>query len=94
MKLDKLRGRVLARPINASDGSHSQRLWRIAENIQSQALPKGRDDRLLHLMSRIGNLTRPLAKDIRSGFVSVEDAAVLSDQLADLGDIYFSEWMK
>jgi hypothetical protein len=44
--------------------------------------------------SREGNLVRPLAEDIRRGFVSVEDAAVLLDQLADLGDICFSEWMK
>lgn len=94
MKLEEFKGKVLARPLAASDGSHSHRLWRIGENIEDHALPKGRDDRLLHLMSRVGNMTRPLAKDIRSGFTSAEDAAVILDQLADLGDICFREWMK
>jgi hypothetical protein len=34
-----------------------------------------------------------LAHDLRSGHTSVEDTAKLLDQLADLGDLSFDEWL-
>lgn len=50
MKVDELRKRILGDPIYASDGNHSARLWRVAENVQHHARLDGSDDRLHHLM--------------------------------------------
>lgn len=94
MNLEELRRRVLDRPIRASDGNHSARLWRVAENVQANVDFHSSDDRLLHLMSRVGVLSRSLARDLRSGHTSVEQASSLLDQLADMGEISFEEWMK
>lgn len=87
-----IRQRILENPILASDGNHSERLWRVAENVRDHARRDSSDDRLVHAMSRIGVLCRGLAKDIRSGHTSAEHAAVLLDQLAALGDLSFEQW--
>lgn len=94
MSIDDLRERILSHPILASEGNHSSRLWRVVENIQSNAHSDSSDDRLLHLMSRIGVLCRGLSNDLRSGDTSPEDVATLLDQLAELGDISFHQWMR
>lgn len=94
MSYETLRHRVFARPIAASDGNHSARLWRIAENVRDHARPDSSDDRLLHLMSRVGVLSRGLAADLRSGHTSPEAVATLLDQLAELGDLSFEQWRK
>lgn len=92
MSYDSLRERVFARPIGASDGNHSARLWRIAENVRDHTRRDSDDDRLLHLISRVGALCRGLAVDLRSGHTSPEEVATLLDQLADLGDLSFQHW--
>ncbi len=94
MDYHTLHRRVLDRRIPASDGDHSARLWRIAENIQSHAVQDASDDRLLHLMGRIGLLCRGLARDIRSGHTRPKEAAILLDQLADIGDLSFEQWRR
>lgn len=91
---DALAKRLFDAPIHASDGSHSARLLRVAENIRSQAQRDSSDDRLLHLMSRIGVLCRGLAKDVRSGHTSVEEATTILDQLADIGEFSFDQWLR
>lgn len=92
MSYESLRQRVLDQPIIASDGNHSARLWRVAINVRDHAHHNSSDDRLLHLMARVGGLCRSLAKDLRSGHTSPEEAATLLDQLADLGDLSFEQW--
>lgn len=87
-----LEKRVLGQSIAASDGSHSGRVWRIAINIRGHAQRDSSDDRLLHLMSRVGVLARGLANDMRCGHTSLEEAAIVLDQLADLGDLSFEQW--
>lgn len=94
LPLEALRKSVLGSPIVASDGNHSARLWRVAENLQSHALLNPTDDRLLHLMSRIGVLCQGLANDLRSGQTSSEEVATLLEQLASLGDVSFKEWRR
>ena len=94
MSYEGLRQRVLGDPILASDGDHSARLWRVAENICDHARRNSSDDRLLHLMSRVGILCRSLAKDLRSGHTSPQQVATLLDQLADLGDLSFEQWQQ
>lgn len=90
---ESLRRRILDEPIYASNGRHTGRLWRVAENVRANAQRASCDDRLLHLLSRIGVFSRGLAHDLRSGHTSVEDTAKLLDQLADLGDLSFDEWL-
>jgi len=46
---EDLRRRVLDNPVLASEGNHSMRVWRIAENIKANAHQHSSDDRLLHL---------------------------------------------
>lgn len=94
MSYDSLQMRVLSEPIFASDGNHSARLWRVAENIRDNANHHPTDDRLLHLMSRVGVLCRSLSKDIRTGHITIEQGATLLDQLADLGDLSFDQWKR
>jgi hypothetical protein len=74
-------------------GPHTARLWRVAENVRAHAEMQSDDDRLLHLISRIGILCRGLAADVRAGQVSPDDAATLLDQLADLGDFSLKQWL-
>lgn len=93
MGIEELRARILEAPINASDGNHSARVWRVAENVQQHALQQPEDDRLLHLMSRVGVLCRGLARDLRAGEVTKEQAATLLDQLADIGDTSLEKWL-
>jgi hypothetical protein len=92
MSYDSLRERVFDEPIVASDGNHSLRLWRVAENVRDHARRDACDDRLLHLMARIGGLCRSLSADLRSGHTSPAEVAILLDQLADLGDLSFEQW--
>jgi len=94
MSYDCVRQRILDQPIIASDGNHSARLWRVAVNVRDHAHRDSSDDRLLHLMARVGGLCRSLAKDLRSGHTSSEHAATLLDQLADLGDLSFEQWQQ
>lgn len=94
MNFDSLRERILGQSIEASDGNHSARLWRVAENVRDHALHDSSDDRLFHLMGRVGILCRSLARDVRTGHNSIEEAATLLDQLADLGDLSFEQWME
>jgi hypothetical protein len=94
MSYDNLRRRILDELISASDGNHSARLWRVAENIQDYAHHDPTDERLLHLLSRVGVLCRGLAKDLRTGHTTIGQAATLLDQLADLGDLNFEEWVR
>jgi hypothetical protein len=88
MDYDELRERVLSEPI----GIHSARLWRVAENIREHSRREASDDRLLHLMSRVGGLSSYLAEDLRSGRITVDQAAIILDQLADLGKMSFDQW--
>lgn len=92
MDLSALRTKIMKHPISASDGNHSARLERVLDNIQNNARANVQDDRLIHLMSRVGVLTRTLARDLRSGFISQEDAATILEQIAELGDICFDNW--
>lgn len=94
MTIEELEEFVFQRPIMASDGNHSARLWRVAENVQDNVDCSLPDERLLHLISRVGVFSRSLARDLRSGFASPEQVAILLDQLADLGEIGFEEWLK
>lgn len=94
MRIEELRHGILDRPIIGSDGNHSARLWRVAENISDHLNRKPSDDRLPHLMSRIGNLSRGLARDLRGGHTTAQQAAILPEQLADLGDLSFKEWLQ
>jgi hypothetical protein len=94
MTYEDLRERVLSEPILASDGNHSARLWRIAENVRDHALRDSADDRLLHLVARLGVFCRGLAADIRARQTSPEEAAILLAQLADLGEISFEQWRR
>lgn len=93
MNYTDLEKRVFSRIIPASNGSHSGRVWRVAENVREHARTDCTDDRLLHVMSRVGVLCRTLAEDVRTGYTSAEDAATILDQLADIGDISFGDWM-
>ena len=94
MNYESLRGRVLDQPILASDGSHSARLWRVAENVRDHVDRNPSDDRVHHLMSRVGVFCGGLAKDLRSGHTSVEQAATLLSQMAQIGDLSFKEWLQ
>lgn len=91
---EELRRRVLDNRVLASEGNHSMRVWRIAENIRANAHQHSSDDRLLHLMSRVGVFSRGLAKDLRSGHTSPQEAATLLEQLADLGELSFEQWKR
>lgn len=90
LSVDSLRERVMRNPI----GGHSMRLWRVAENISDHAKGDTSDDRLLHLMSRIGVLSRGMATELRSGQITQDEVAELLDQLAELGEISFDEWLR
>lgn len=92
MEFNGLGERLRENEIAASDGSHSLRVWRIAENLNEHATDDPAGDRLSHLMSRVGVFARSLAKDLRSGQTSPNEAAVLLDYLADIGDIAFEHW--
>lgn len=94
MDYHSLRRCVLDNPILASDGNHSARLWRVAENVRDHACRDASDDRLLHLLSRLGLLCRSLAKDVRSGHTPPEQAATLLDQIADMGDLSLEQWLE
>jgi len=91
---EDLRRRVLDNPVLASEGNHSMRVWRIAENIKANAHQHSSDDRLLHLMSRVGVFSRSLAKDLRNGHTLPQEAAILLEQLADLGDLSLEQWRR
>ena len=91
---DHLRRQVLDHPILASDGNHSARLWRVAECVGTHASQNSSDDRLLHLMSRVGILCEGMANDLRSGDLSLDDAARLLNYLAKLGELSFGEWLQ
>jgi hypothetical protein len=43
-------------------------------------------------MSRVGGLSSYLAEDLRSGRITVDQAAIILDQLADLGKMSFDQW--
>ena len=92
MRVDELRNRILNDPIYASDGNHSARLWRVAENVQQRVLRDEPDDRLLHLMSRVGEFCRSLSSDLRAGNVTIEQVATLLDQMAEVGEVSFQDW--
>ena len=89
MSYKALRQKVLGSPIK----NHSARLWRVAENVQANLIKAPSDDRLLHAMSRVGELSRGLAQDLRDGQLTPEQVATLLDQLADLGELSFDRWM-
>lgn len=91
-KLSSLNDIVAQYNIFASDGSHSGRLHRVILNLISHTKRDIDDDRLLHLMSRIGVLSRSLARDTRSGFTSKDDVANILDLIADAGDVCFDSW--
>jgi len=92
MSYEELRLRILANPIAASDGSHTERLWRIAENMRAQAQVGRLDERMLHIMSRVAVLCRGLSRDLRDGHTSAEDTASLLEQLARLGLMSSDDW--
>lgn len=94
MTFAEIEKRVFNQPILASDGNHSARLWRVAQNVRDHALEDASVDRLQHLMARVGVLCRGLARDLRNGHTSPEEVALLLDQLADIGDLSFAEWMR
>jgi len=71
---------------------HRQRLWRVAINVREHAMANHDDDRLLHLMSRVGVFIRGVSSDLRAGIVSTEEATELLDLLAQLGDMHFEQW--
>lgn len=87
----ELERRVQAQEFPASDGNHSMRLWRVAENLRDELSRTPADVRLPQLVSRIGILCRGLAVDVRSGHTPIEDAATLLDQLADLAELNFAD---
>ena len=94
MDLRKIEQAIKSREIMATDGNHSARLWRVAENVKARAQENSNDDRLVHLMSRVGVLARGLAHDLRSGHSPKDEVATILDQLADLGDLSFEAWSK
>jgi len=85
--------RVHANQVMASDGNHSMRLWRVAENLRGCLNGAPSDVGLSHAMSRIGILCRGLATDVRSGHTPTEDVATLLDLLADMGGMSFDDWL-
>lgn len=89
LNFDDLRELLFASPILGSDGSHSARLWRVAENLEAGFQSGSGNERLLHLMSRVGILTEGMAKDLRSGHIAPEQAADLLDHLGMLGKVSF-----
>lgn len=88
---NSLREQILKQPIIGPSGNHSARLWRVAENAEVSADHDKHSNRLLHLMSRVGVLCRGLAADLRTGHISQDEAAIIMDQVADLGDLSFEQ---
>jgi hypothetical protein len=90
-------GRLHDRPIPASDGPHSLRIARVAENLIGY-LQSGRgqvsNDRLLHIVSRVGVFSRTASVDLSSGHLEADQAAWLMGQLAEIGDVAFDLWMQ
>lgn len=89
----ELKARIFSRRISASDGCHTARVWRIAENVRDN-LPECSGERLLHILSRVQVLTQSLARDLRSGHTSPEGAAMVLDQLAQLANLNQEEWLQ
>lgn len=71
---------------------HRQRLWRVAINVRDHAQANDDDERLLHLLSRVGIFIKGLSEDIKTGLISAEEATDLLDLLAELGDMNFEQW--
>lgn len=92
MNIEALEASIMTSPIMASDGNHSARVLRIAENLaglpQRDAADDGQD-RTAQIMSRVSVLARSMATDLRSGFLTPRDAARLLDDLASVGDLCF-----
>ena len=92
MSYASLREQIRDNLIIGPNGNHSARLWRIAESVRDHAQAESDDDRLLHLMSRVGELCRGLAADLRSGHTTPGEAATLLENLAELGSLSFHQW--
>jgi hypothetical protein len=72
---------------------HRQRLWRVAINVRDHARAHADDERLLHLLSRVGIFVRGLSDDMKAEAISSEEATELLDLLADLGEMSFEHWL-
>jgi hypothetical protein len=93
MSYESLKKNIIDKQLPPAKYHHRARLWRVAENIQANAQRKPSDDRLLHLMSRVGDFSREVAADLNSGEMSSKEAAMLLGYLADMGDISFEQWL-
>ncbi len=93
MSYKNLKKNIVDKQLPPAKYHHRARLWRVAENVQGNAQGKPSDDRLLHLMSRVGDFSREVAADLSSGNMSSKEAAVLLGYLADIGDISFEQWL-
>ena len=93
MTYARLEKQVLGVNLPSEKFHHRQRLWRVALNIRDHAKTDCNDERLLHLMSRVGDFSRELAQALRVGDISASEAADLLELLADIGDLSFAEWL-
>lgn len=91
MQYEALQQRVLGHPIGGTE-PHNARVWRVAENVRAHAHREPSDDRLLHLMSRVGVLCEGLARELRRGHVTPDETAAILDYVAELGQMSFEEW--
>ena len=93
MNYARMKRQVLTVNLPPEKFHHRQRLWRVALNVRDHAKADCNDERLLHLMSRVGGFSRELAQAVRVGDISASEAADLLDLLADIGDLSFDEWL-
>lgn len=93
MTYARLKKQVLAVNLPPEMSHHRQRLWRIALNVRDHAKTDCTDERLLHLMSRVGSFSRELAQAVRAEDITAREAVELLDLLADIGDLSFDEWL-
>ena len=85
MNFDQLRRKLLDEPI----GIHSARLIRVLDNIATNRVADASDDRLLHVMSRVGVFAEGLADALKNGQVSPRDVEQMLRDLAAIGNVSF-----
>lgn len=73
-------------------GIHALRLERVLSNLETHFEAHADDDRLAHLMSRVGLFARGLTDDLQAGNATLDDAIQLLDELATIGDLGLDLW--
>lgn len=85
MSFRELHEAILATEVEQIDRIHLLRIARVVINIEDHAQRHSSDDRLLHLMSRVGVFADGLADALEAGEMSTKTAALLLRRLADVG---------